>query len=101
MPTLTDLRTKFHTDLRANDLLGVRTTDGRPRTSEVEKQTFPVWSNADGHNPVSVVLCALVARAIEAEERESGAGGTTSGTSFERCVGDFVAESLALFAHLS
>lgn len=101
MPTLSELRTQFHANLRNHDLLGIRQDDGANRTADVEGHSFPVWSNADGHNDVSVVLCALVARAIEAEQKSSAGQGSTSGSSFERCTATFMDESMKLFAHLN
>lgn len=99
MPTLADLRDDFHEALR-QDLLGVRLTNGQPRTVPIQGHNFPVFSNADGHNVVSVVLCAGVAQRLQVAATPRTGGGSTSGNAFERCTRDFVTDALDLFAHL-
>jgi len=99
MPTLADLRDDFHEALR-QDLLGVRQTNGQPRTVPIQGHNFPVFSNADGHNVVSVVLCAGVAQRLQVAATPRTGGGSTSGNAFERCTRDFVTDTLDLFAHL-
>ncbi len=100
MPTLGDLRDDFHAAMK-QDLLGVRlTASGDVRHTTVQDQSVPVFSNTDGHNPVSVVLGAKVAQRLDVPATPRTGTGSTSGSAFERCTRQFLTDAIALFAHL-
>jgi hypothetical protein len=101
--TLADLRAEYHEAL-AERLWGGRlkpSTNPRiPWIVEVEHQEYPVYTNADGGNSVSVLLCdGVAARAGVSPDIRTGQG-STSGSAFEAATCDFLSRALRLFAHL-
>jgi hypothetical protein len=100
MPSLAQLRHEYHVAL-SSDLLGVRATaDGRLRSQRVGAHEYPLFTNADSHNDVSVLLAAGVAERLSVPLVGFSTGGSTSGSRFERHTRAFVEEALLLFAGL-
>jgi hypothetical protein len=100
MPSLAQLRHEYHVAL-SSDLLGVRAAaDGRLRSQRVGADEFPLFTNADSHNDVSVRLAAGVGDQLSIPLVGFSTGGTTSGSRFERHTRDFVEAALLLFAGL-
>jgi hypothetical protein len=100
MPTLSTVRAAYHRQMH-HTLFGRRSRGGKAVSETVEGTSFPVYTNADSHNSVSVVLCAGVADRLRIPRTLIGSQGSTLGTLFEEATESFVEESLRLFSHLS
>jgi hypothetical protein len=99
MATLSDLRVAYHQAMH-HSLFGQRLRGGQPVTRVVGGIEFPVVTNADSHNAVSVALAAGVAERLAIPLTGVGSQGSTLGTLFEHATRTFVADALALFQHL-
>ncbi len=97
MAALADLRRQYHLAMH-NGLLGHRLRRGSLVYKTVEGNSYTVWTNADSHNNVSVVLADGVAQRSGAPAIANASQGSTLGSLFETITRDFVSEALALFA---
>jgi hypothetical protein len=99
MATLADLRNAYHSSMH-HTLFGQRSRSGTRVTKVVHGTSYPVMTNADSYNAVSVVLSAGVAEVLGIPMTPIGSQGSTLGSQFEAVTRTFVTESLALFEHL-
>src|SRR4051794_35352119 len=99
MPTLNQLRQDFHVAM-FNDLYGHRLRSGNLVYKTVRGTQYTVWTNADSHNNVSVVLADGIAQRIGVPPTPIASQGSTLGSIFERITREFVHDALGLFAHL-
>jgi hypothetical protein len=101
--TLADLRAEYHESLAERLWGGRLKPNSSPRIPwivEVEGQEYFVYTNADGANQVSVLLCdGVAARAGVSPDIRTGQG-STSGSVFEATTCNFLSKALGLFAHL-
>ncbi len=99
MATLSNLRDAYHRSMH-HTLFGQRSRAGASVTKQVDGISFPVVTNADSHNNVSVVLAAGVADRLHVPMTPIGGQGSTLGSLFERATREFVTRALELFQHL-
>lgn len=99
MDGLAGLRAEFHAGMHDN-LYGHRLRGGKVVHQVIGRRVYPVFTNADSHNAVSVVLSAGVAERLGIPLTPIGTQGSTLGALFERLTRDFVRASLDLFSHL-
>lgn len=85
-------RRAFHLDLSSH-LLAVR------GEKTIEGTTTPIFSNADGHSVISVGLAAGIAERLPAASA-TAAGGSASGSAFERAVSNYLERTLPLHSKL-
>lgn len=99
MMTLADLRHQYHREMHET-LYGLRQRGPAVVGETVDGTMYPVYTNADSHNKVSVVLAAGVAERLEVPPTPISSQGTTLGARFEAVTREFVQSSLGLFTHL-
>ena len=101
MPTLVELRDAYHRDMCDRLLLGQRKGKaGGPASKTVDGLAYPVRTNADAANDVSVVLAAGIARRLNVPSTLISTQGSTLGALFEGVTREFLEESLRLLSHL-
>jgi hypothetical protein len=97
--TLEEVRDSYHASMHGT-LFGHRTRGGNRVYKVVHGTSHTVWTNADSHNNVSVVLADGTAQRLSIPPVPIGTQGSTLGSLFERHTRDFVESSLSLFSHL-